>query len=281
MSRDYSKRPDVPKERFFEYVKGKKIRRNTWNTHIGYFIPETGVARGLHGQQYVGERPSAKGSWHPLEGFDATSGGTYWELVDPVETPKALVLREGGYYKNGLGEVVGPLRRTFDTNYPFVDQDLSYMVDGRYSRAGASEHLDLIEEVLAPESTPTMATGRAEFQRQAEEEICRPGSTFKVPVKENKMWDEFVGFKRVGNKWKVVENTKKEKNMKEKIVAKAQQIRETIRPYDNYLLAVAALIVIDHFLLKGKYRDKILQLVTRLADRCSAMLDKLIDKIGG
>ncbi len=366
MSRDYSKRPDIPKEQFFDYVKGKKIRRNNWNAHAGYFVPRANNAYGLFGEQCVKDK-NKEDSWHVLNGFGDASGDVWWELVDPVETPKlegktiselikeyalnfpfkvvkvrssgdheiwavgstltvlsdlkdgrfttkekptdpkytasvkdtpswklaSFVLREGGYYKNREGQVIGPLQRNStgsrDT-YPFVEHETSYTVDGRYSKAGTSAHLDLIEEVPTPESK------QEHYEKQVEalaEEMCRPGSTGigvsspKYSLEQLERYQkrlqgmqDFIN-EDLTTETKKDKTTKKEKSMKEKIVAKAQQIRETIRPYDNYLLAVAALIVIDHFLLKGKYRDKIMQLVTRLADRCSAMLDKLIDKIGG
>lgn len=79
----------------------------------------------------------------------------------------------------------------------------------------------------------------------------------------------------------VISETTKETTMRSKLESKAREIREIIRPYDNYILAAAALVVLDHFVFKGKYRDKFLELAKRLADKCAAIIDNLINKIGG
>jgi hypothetical protein len=56
---------------------------------------------------------------------------------------------------------------------------------------------------------------------------------------------------------------------------------ETLRKYDQYLIILAVLISLDHFLLKGAMRDKIVRLVTTLCQRLMQILESGIQKIGG
>ena len=56
---------------------------------------------------------------------------------------------------------------------------------------------------------------------------------------------------------------------------------ETLKKYDQYLIILAVLIALDHFLLKGAMRDKIVRLVTTLCQRLMQILESGIQKIGG
>lgn len=54
-----------------------------------------------------------------------------------------------------------------------------------------------------------------------------------------------------------------------------------VKPYEKYLLAVAALVALDHFILKGKGRKQLAELAGKLADKLHALVDSAIDRIGG
>lgn len=59
-----------------------------------------------------------------------------------------MKLEEGKFYRDGLGDVVGPMERTNEYEYPFRDKltGNNYTKDGSYMAWGSSQR-DLIEEV--------------------------------------------------------------------------------------------------------------------------------------
>lgn len=59
-----------------------------------------------------------------------------------------LKLRVGGKYRNGKGQIVGPLSRTADDEFSFVDKNgRTYTINGKWSMGDAVHLWDLIEEV--------------------------------------------------------------------------------------------------------------------------------------
>jgi hypothetical protein len=73
-------------------------------------------------------------------------------------------------------------------------------------------------------------------------------------------------------------NTKEKKV--ESIKTTAVKLREQVRPYDKYIISVAVLLVIDHFLLKGAGKDKIQELGKALSSKLTKIIDKGIEKLG-
>ena len=59
-----------------------------------------------------------------------------------------MKLEEGKFYRDGFGDVVGPMKWRKDRGYPFVDKATgdSYTKDGLFKSWGQSQR-DLIEEV--------------------------------------------------------------------------------------------------------------------------------------
>ena len=64
--------------------------------------------------------------------------------------------------------------------------------------------------------------------------------------------------------------------MPTKIGKAASNLRETIRPYERYILLALLFIVIDHFLFKNKFQKTIKGLASKVLDKISATLDSFI-----
>jgi hypothetical protein len=73
--------------------------------------------------------------------------------LDVVETPpEPFALREGGYYRNRSGDVVGPIiRRTLmGTSYPWTHNGLTYTDGGKFDNSSNGSFEDLVSETDAP-----------------------------------------------------------------------------------------------------------------------------------
>lgn len=61
--------------------------------------------------------------------------------------------------------------------------------------------------------------------------------------------------------------------------AKAQELRESLKPYERYIVIAALLIALDHFILKGAMRGKITDLGTALGNKFVIIINKAIEKL--
>jgi hypothetical protein len=66
-----------------------------------------------------------------------------------------MKIREGAYYRTRHGDVVGPMRRTFDQFW--YNCDHTWNEDGGIYLSGAEHGLDLISEVYVSDTPPTDA----------------------------------------------------------------------------------------------------------------------------
>jgi len=81
--------------------------------------------------------------------------------------------------------------------------------------------------------------------------------------------------------YKQPNTTTEREPMKESLKNTAVSLRNTIKPYEKYIIAAAALVAIDYFFFGGAGSERIKKLAGRVGDRLTTMLDKVIDKIGG
>ena len=77
-------------------------------------------------------------------------------------------------------------------------------------------------------------------------------------------------------------NIVKENQMnKNQIKQTAVSIRNSIKPYEKYIVAAAILIAIDYFILKGAGSKTIKDIATRTFDKLSTVVNSGIDKLLG
>lgn len=82
-----------------------------------------------------------------------------------------IVIQVGRCYRTRRGEVVGPLRESWHSPYPFTDGHKTWRADGRYSSPDDDLPNDLVAEI-SPPSEPQPAPDRlsdisAELERIA------------------------------------------------------------------------------------------------------------------
>lgn len=68
---------------------------------------------------------------------------------------------------------------------------------------------------------------------------------------------------------------------KNQIKQAAVSIRNSIKPYEKYIVATAVLVAIDYFILKGAGSQTIKDIATRTFDKLSTVVNKGIDKLLG
>lgn len=121
-------------------------------------------------------------------------------------------------------------------------------------------------QVIAPDSAPIGAVffsndGTSAYKKhsQSQYESLRDGTIHNFTYKSNDM-------------------RKEAKAMQKPLV---QRVQAAIKPYEKYLVAAAVLLVLDHFILKGAMTSRIQELTKALGNRCLAILDGAIARLGG
>lgn len=123
------------------------------------------------------------GDWYTNTGsYYGEAGTDFRDLVEevPDPTPK-LQIREGAYYRNRQGEVVGPMRwrdMPAGADYPWTDQKSeTYGAHGAFFVLDRDEHpRDLVEEVPAPK--PQLQIQEGCFYRNGEGEVVGPAKRY-------------------------------------------------------------------------------------------------------
>jgi hypothetical protein len=133
------------------------------------------------------------------------------DLVEEVPAPKpALTLREGGYYKARSGAVLGPLKKSTITDFPWY---LDRVIYGGFSPQWTNEglcsdqdlstgDLNLVEEVPAP-VLPENKTTRAQILELARKCVAEDRNNVYGEPKDNfsivaAYWDIFLASRKSG-----------------------------------------------------------------------------------
>ena len=78
--------------------------------------------------------------------------------------------------------------------------------------------------------------------------------------------------------------TKKETttmNVQETIKTKAVEAYAVVKPYEKYVILGAFLFAVDHYILGGKYRGRLVKIAQRVFTRVEGIVTKGLDKLLG
>ena len=109
--------------------------------------------------------------------------------------------------------------------------------------------------------------------------IEKVGSIFKYKDDDGKLWTADPSDFLV--KFDYTSASKDENNMLETIKSKALELREVTKPFEKYLVIALALYLVDYFIFKGKYTDKLLSIASKVFEKAASTLETGLNKILG